>query len=188
MPGWALKNWWFWTVVLEKTLERPLDCKEIKPLNPEGNQAWIFIGKTDAEAETPILWPPNAKNWLIGKDPEAGKDWGKEENGVTEDELVDGSSDSMVVSLSKLRGMVKDTEAWSAAIHGARESDMTEWLNDNDNLPHNLHFLEHRGCSMYAHCPHFVISHIQILLLRWNLLFFSRKITRQGALQKDGFY
>ena len=77
----------FWTVVLEKTLESPLDCKEVKPVNPKGNQSWIFIEKTDAEAQTPILWLPDVKNWLIGKDPVAGKDWRKEEKGMTEDEM-----------------------------------------------------------------------------------------------------
>ena len=86
--SWASKNWCFWTVVLEKTLESPLDCKEIQPVNPKGNQPWIFIGNTDAEAETPILWPPDVKNWLIGKDPDAGKDWQWEEKGMTEDETV----------------------------------------------------------------------------------------------------
>ena len=86
--GWALKNWCFWTVVLEKTLENPLDCKEIKPVNPKGNQSWLFIGRTDAEAEAPILWPPDVKNWLIGKDPDAGQDRRQEEKGTTEDEMV----------------------------------------------------------------------------------------------------
>ena len=86
--GWALKNWCFWTVVLEKTLESPLDCKEIQLVHPKGNQFWIFIGRTDAEAETPVLWPPDAKNQLIGKDPDAGKDWRWEEKGTTEDEMV----------------------------------------------------------------------------------------------------
>ena len=80
--SWALKNWCFWTVVLEKTLESPLDCKKIQPVHPERNQSWIFIGRTDAEAETPILWPPDAKNWVIGKDPDAGKDWRQEEKGA----------------------------------------------------------------------------------------------------------
>ena len=79
--SWALKNWWFWTVVLEKTLESPLDYKEIQPVHPKGNQSWIFIGRTDAEAETPILWPPHAKSWLIGKDLDAGRDWGQEQKG-----------------------------------------------------------------------------------------------------------
>ena len=86
--SWALKNWCFWTVVLEKTLESPLDCKEIQPVHPKGNQSWIFIGRTDTEAETPILWPPDAKNWLTGKDPDVGKDWRQEEKGTTEDEIV----------------------------------------------------------------------------------------------------
>ena len=86
--SWALKNWCFWTVVLEKTLERPLDSKEIQPVHPKGNQSWIFIGRTDVEAETPILWLPEAKNWLFGKDPDAGKDWRWEEKGTIEDEMV----------------------------------------------------------------------------------------------------
>ena len=86
--SWALKNWCFWTVVLKKTLESPLDCKEIQPVHPKGDQSWVFIGRTDVEAETPILWPPDAKNWLIWKDPDAGKDWGQEEKGMTEDEMV----------------------------------------------------------------------------------------------------
>ena len=86
--SWALKNWCCWTVVLEKTLESPLDCKEIQSVHPIGNQSWIFIGRTDAEAETPILWPPDMKNWLIWKDPDTGKDWWQEEKGMTEDEMA----------------------------------------------------------------------------------------------------
>ena len=86
--SWALKNWCFWTVVLEKTLDSPLDCKEIQPVHPKGDQSWIFIGRTDAEAKTPILWPPDAKNWLTAKDPDSGKDWRWEEKGTTEDEMV----------------------------------------------------------------------------------------------------
>ena len=86
--SWALKNWWFWTVVLEKTLERHLDCKEIQPVHPKGDQSWVFIGRTDVEDETLILWPPYAKSWLICKDPGAEKDWGQEEKGTTEDEMV----------------------------------------------------------------------------------------------------
>ena len=85
--SWALKNWCFWTVVLEKTLESPLDCKEIQPVRPKGDQSWMFIGRTDAEAEAPILWPPDMKSWLTGKDPDAGKDW-RQEKGMTEDEMV----------------------------------------------------------------------------------------------------
>ena len=86
--SWAQKNWCFWTVLLEKTLESPLDCKEIQPVHPKGDQSWVFIRRTDVEAETPILWPPDAKSWLIWKDPDAGKDWGQEEKGITEDEMV----------------------------------------------------------------------------------------------------
>ena len=86
--GWVLKNWCFWTVVLEKTLESPLDCKEIQPVRLKGNHSWIFIGGTDVEAETPILWPPDAKKWLIRKDPNARKDWRREEKGTIEDEMV----------------------------------------------------------------------------------------------------
>ena len=88
---WVPKTWCFWTVVLEKTLERPLDCSEIKPVHPKGTQSWIFIGKTDAEAEVPIHWPPDAKNWLFIKDPDAGKDWRQQVKGMTEDEWLDGS-------------------------------------------------------------------------------------------------
>ena len=85
---WVPKNWCFWTVVLEKTLENPLSCKEIQPVHPKGNQSWIFIGRTDTEAETPILWPPNTKNWPIGKDPDPGKDWRREEKATTEDDMA----------------------------------------------------------------------------------------------------
>ena len=95
--SWALKNGCVWTVVLEKTLESPLDSKEIQPVHPKGNQPWIFIGRTDAEAETPILWPPDVKNWLIWKAPDAGKNWGWEEKGMTEDEMVDGITDWTLV-------------------------------------------------------------------------------------------
>ena len=86
--SWLPKNWCFWTVVLEKTLESPLDCKEIQPVYPKGDQSWVFIGRTDAEAETPILWPPDVKSWVTGKDPDAGKVWRQEEKGMTEDEMV----------------------------------------------------------------------------------------------------
>ena len=125
------KNWCFWTVVLEKTPESPLDCKEIIPVNPKGDQSWVFIGRTDAEAQTPLLWPPHAKSWLIGKDSDAGRDWGQEEKGKTEDSMAGWHHWLDVVSLSELREMVLDREAWRAAIHGVakiqtRLSDWTE--------------------------------------------------------------
>ena len=107
--------------MLDKTLESPLDCKEIKPVNFKGNLSWRFIGRTDAEAEAPILWPPDAKSQLIRKDPDAGKDWGQKEKGVAEDNMI-RSLDNM--NLSKFWEMVMYREAWCAAVHGVTESDM----------------------------------------------------------------
>ena len=128
--GWAPKNWCFRIVVLE-IFESPLDSKEIKPVHPKWNQSWIFIGRTDVEAETPILWPLDANNWLIGKDPDAGKDWRQEEKGVTG--WLDDITDPVDMSLSKLREMVKDREPWRAAVHGVAELGMTEWMNNNQS-------------------------------------------------------
>ena len=125
----ASKNWCFWNVVLEKTLESPLDCKEIQPVNPKGNQSWIFTGGTDAD-ETPILWPPDVKNWVIGKDPDAGKDWRQEEKGTTEDEMVGWHHHDLIdISLSKLQSWWwTGSLAWCSP-GGLKESDSTEWLN-----------------------------------------------------------
>ena len=128
--SWAPKNWWcFWTVVLEKTLESPLDCKEIKPVHPKRNQSWMFTGRTDVEAETPILWPPDAKSWLIGKDPDAGKDWRQGQKGMTEGEMagwhhrLDGHEFEQAPGVDDGQGSLTCCSPWSQ-----KESDMTEQL------------------------------------------------------------
>ena len=132
--SWALKNWCFWAVVLEKILENPLDYQEIQPVHRKGNQSWIFIERTDAEAETPILWPPDAKNWLIWKDPDAGKDW-RQEKGTTEDEMVgwhhwlNRHEFEQAPGVGDGQGGLSCCSAWDC-----KELDTTEWLHWTDLL------------------------------------------------------
>ena len=128
--SWAPKNWCFWTVVLEKTLESPLDCKQIQPVHPKGDQSWVFIGRPDAEAESSILWPPDVKSWLIGKDPDAGRDWGQEEKGMTEDEMagwhyqLHGCESEWTLGVGDGQGGLAFWDPW-----GHKESETTERLN-----------------------------------------------------------
>ena len=131
--SWAVKNWCFCAVLLEKTLESPLDCKEIHPVYPKGNQSWIFIGRTDAKVETPILWPPDVKNWLIRKDPDAEKER-QEEKGMTEDKKVGWHHQLDGHEFDHLQELVMDRETWHAAIHGVAKSRtwLSNWTNWTD--------------------------------------------------------
>ena len=130
--SWVLKNWWFWTVVLEKTFETPLDCKEIQPVHPEGNQFWSFIGRTDVEAETPILWPPDVKSWHIWKDSDTGKDGGQEEKGTTEDEMVEwhhqlnGHGFGWTLGVGDGQGGLACYDSW-----GHKETRLRDWTELN---------------------------------------------------------
>ena len=158
-------TWCFWTVMLEKTLESPLDCKEIKPVNPKGNQSWIFIARTDAEAEAPILWPPDSKNWLIGKDPDAGKDWRLEDKGTTEDEMIgwhhqlDGHEFEQALGDGDGQGGLACCSPW-----GCKDLDMIERLNWTE--PHRsitLAFIRMCGCML----SHF--SCVQLFKTLWTV-------------------
>ena len=139
--SWVLKNWCFWIVVLEKTLESPLDCKEIQPVHSKGDQPWVFFGRTDAKAEALVLWPPHAKSWLIGKDSDAGRDWGQEEKGMTEDEMagwhhrLDRCEFEWTLGIGDGQGGLVCCNLW-----GHKESDMTERLNWTDDYSKIVYF------------------------------------------------
>ena len=155
--SWEPKNWCFGTVVLEKTLKSPLDCKEIQPVHSEGDQPWVFFGRNDTKAETPVLWPPDAKSWLIGKDSDAGRDWGQEEKGTTEDEMagwhhwLNGSESQWTLGVGDGQGGLACFNSW-----GRKESDTTERLNWTELKHCFLSLLQTPG-SLWLCCVWFVL-------------------------------
>ena len=156
--SWVQKNWCFWTVVLEKTLESPLHCKEIQPVHSKGDQPWVFFGRNDAKAETPVLWPAHVKSWLIGKDPDAGRDWGQEEKGTTEDEMVgwhhgpDGHEFEWTPGDGDGQGGLACCDSW-----GRKESDTTEWLDWTDDS--KVFFI-----NFFYHILNIVMSKLKALI------------------------
>ena len=156
--SWAPKNWCFWTVVLEKTLESPLDCKEIQPVHSEGDQPWVFLGRNDAKAETLILWPPHATSWFTGKDSDAGRDWGQEEKGTTEDEMaewhywLDGCESEWTPGVGDGQGSLACCDSW-----GHKELDTTEWLNWTELNGAALSELAHAPFHVYYLFIHFLL-------------------------------
>ena len=175
--GWAPKNWCLWTVVLEKTLESPLDCKEIQPAHSEGGQPWDFFGRNDANTETPVLWPPHAKSWLIGKDSDAGRDWRQKEKGMTEDEVAGWHHwfDGVWVSLSELRELVMDREAWRVEIHGVTKSQtrLSDWTD--------CFYFKSSLLRYNAHTATFILWHTQFSVFN---IFKVMKISVLSILEK----
>ena len=163
--SWVPKNWCFWTVVLEKTLESPLDCKEIQPVHPKGDQSWVFFGRTDAKGEILILWPPHLKSWLIGKDSDAGRDWGQEEKGTTEDEIagwhhgLDGHESEWTPGVGDGQGGLACCNSW-----GRKELDTTEWLNwtELNNVWQHIQNVANQGSSSEPRIPGFSLGVSQV--------------------------
>ena len=152
-------------MVSEKTLESPLDCKEIQPVHPKGDQSWVFIGRTEVETETPILWPPDAKSWLTGKDPDAWKDWGQEEKGMTEDEMVGWPHRLDGHEFGWTPGLMIDREAWRVAVHGVTKSQT--WLSDWTELNWTAMWLE----NLPYLCPYFaLLPFVLVEQLSWSYL------------------
>ena len=158
--SWVLKNWCFWTVVLEKTLEGPLDCKEIQPVHTEGDQPWDFFGRNDAEAETPVLWPPHVKSWLIGKDSDAGRDWGQEEKGTTENEMagwhhwLDGRESEWTLGVGDGQGSLGCCASWARRV-GHDWAPELNWMNVSMLLsPYLPAFPSPFKCLLKKFLPH----------------------------------
>ena len=146
--GWMAKNWCSWTMVLKKTLKSPLDCQEVKPVNSQGNQPWIYIGKTDTEAEAPILCPPDVKSWLIGKDPDAGKDWRKKEKRMAEDDMVRWHHWLNGHETEQSSDIVEDREAWCVVVHGVTELNKTLQLTLKQNHRENSKKTTNKKCYL----------------------------------------
>ena len=197
--SWAQKNWCFWTMVLE-TLKNPLDGKEIQPVHPKGNQSWIFIGRTDAEVETPVLWPPHGKNWLLGKDPHAGKDRKQEEKGMTEDDWIiwwhhwlDGHEFEQAPEL------VTDREAWHASVHGVTKSQIwlshwTElnWINAGECLEKKepCRYTVDENVNWCNHCREYggALKNLKIELLQGLAMPLLERYLEKTIIRKDTAY
>ena len=185
--SWMPKNWCFWTVVYEKTLESPLDSKETQPVHPKGDQSWVFIGKTDVEAETPILWPPNAKSWLTGKDLDAGKDWKQEEKGMTENEMVgwcyqlDGRGFGWTPGVGDGQGGLACCGSW-----GHKESGTAEWLKWTEDPLHGRYHWSKQvfKCSWHLKTQKVVFSHLLYQVTGTNSKFVLNLLSQIEFRQK----